>query len=173
MIGAGRRGCGALVSEGELRVLGHLVRGPRRREDHRRDDLFDARELADELLHLLGDLRADRAGGGGQRVGDGHAAAVYLDPVDEPQFHEVQAQFGIDYVRKRLKDVVFVDHRWASVEISTRSGLYEPPGTLYLAGIVSFDSQLAILRIEGDEARTTSGRRRRPLSPPLSATRDV
>ena len=46
------------VAERELRVLGHLVRGPRRREDHRRDDLLDALELAHELLHLLGDLRA-------------------------------------------------------------------------------------------------------------------
>ena len=37
-----RRG-GSSVAERELRVLGHLVRGPRRREDHRRDDLLDAR----------------------------------------------------------------------------------------------------------------------------------
>ena len=39
--------------------------------------------------------------------------------------------------------------------------------------IVSFDAQLAILRIEGDEDRTTSGRRRRPFSAAISATRDV
>jgi anti-anti-sigma factor len=32
---------------------------------------------------------------------------------------------------------------------------------------------LAILRIAGDEDRTTSGRRRRPLSAALKATRDV
>jgi len=32
---------------------------------------------------------------------------------------------------------------------------------------------LAILRISGDEDRTTSGRRRRPLSAALMATRDV
>jgi len=40
---------------------------------------------------------------------------------------------------------------------------------LYLAGIVSFDSHLAILRIEGDEDRTTSvagGVRCRPPSAP-------
>jgi anti-anti-sigma factor len=42
-----------------------------------------------------------------------------------------------------------------------------------LPGIVSFDEQLAILRIAGDEDRTTSGRRRRPLSVALKATRDV
>jgi len=39
--------------------------------------------------------------------------------------------------------------------------------------IVHFDDQLAILRIAGDEDRTTSGRRRRPLSAALKATRDV
>ena len=39
--------------------------------------------------------------------------------------------------------------------------------------IVHFDEQLAILRIAGDEDRTTSGRRRRPLSAALKATRDV
>lgn len=42
-----------------------------------------------------------------------------------------------------------------------------------MPSIVSFDAQLAILRIEGDEDRTTSGRRRRPFSAALSATRDV
>ena len=42
-----------------------------------------------------------------------------------------------------------------------------------MRGIVSFDEQLAILRIAGDEDRTTSGRRRRPLSVALRATRDV
>ena len=39
--------------------------------------------------------------------------------------------------------------------------------------IVHFDDELAILRIAGDEDRTTSGRRRRPLSAALKATRDV
>jgi anti-anti-sigma factor len=39
--------------------------------------------------------------------------------------------------------------------------------------IVHFDEQLAILKIAGDEDRTTSGRRRRPLSAALTATRDV
>jgi anti-anti-sigma regulatory factor len=42
-----------------------------------------------------------------------------------------------------------------------------------LPGIVHFDEQLAILRIVGDEDRTTSGRRRRPISAALKATRDV
>ena len=39
--------------------------------------------------------------------------------------------------------------------------------------IVSFDEERAILRIAGEEDRTTSGRRRRPLSTALAATRDV
>jgi anti-anti-sigma factor len=52
-------------------------------------------------------------------------------------------------------------------------GLYEPTGVYYVAVIVSFDEQLAILRIAGDEDRTTSGRRRRAISSALTATRDV
>lgn len=39
--------------------------------------------------------------------------------------------------------------------------------------IVSFDEQLGVLRVTGDEDRTTSGRRRRPISAALRATRDV
>jgi anti-anti-sigma factor len=39
--------------------------------------------------------------------------------------------------------------------------------------IVSFDEQLGVLHVSGDEDRTTSGRRRRPLSVALRATRDV
>src|SRR5205085_4080636 len=125
------------VAERELRVLGHLVRGPWRREHHRRDHLLDAGELADELLHLLGDLGADRAGGGGQRICDLDAAAVDLDAVDQAELDEIQPQLGVDHLRKRFEDVVFVDHRDRSVGISTRSGLYVPGGTLYLPRIVS------------------------------------
>jgi anti-anti-sigma regulatory factor len=39
--------------------------------------------------------------------------------------------------------------------------------------IVSFDAQLGVLRMAGDEDRTTSGRRRRPFSAAFKATRDV
>src|SRR5215210_5225608 len=39
--------------------------------------------------------------------------------------------------------------------------------------IVSFDEHAGVLRVTGDEDRMTSGRRRRPLSAALKATRDV
>ncbi|HTE62597.1 MAG TPA: STAS domain-containing protein [Solirubrobacteraceae bacterium] len=39
--------------------------------------------------------------------------------------------------------------------------------------MVSFDEQLGVLRVTGDEDRSTSGRRRRPISAALKATRDV
>jgi anti-anti-sigma factor len=39
--------------------------------------------------------------------------------------------------------------------------------------IVSFDEQLGVLRVTGDEDRSTSGRRRRPISMALKSTRDV
>ena len=48
-----------------------------------------------------------------------------------------------------------------------------PAVCIRLPDIVHFDEQLAILRIVGDEDRTTSGRRRRPISAALKATRDV
>ena len=39
--------------------------------------------------------------------------------------------------------------------------------------IVSFDPQLGVLRVYGEEDRVTSGRRRRALSSALTAPRDV
>ncbi len=63
-------------AEGELRVLAHLVRRPRRREHHGRRDLVHVVELADELLDLLRDLGADRAAGRGERERDVDAAAL-------------------------------------------------------------------------------------------------
>ncbi|HWT24984.1 MAG TPA: STAS domain-containing protein [Solirubrobacteraceae bacterium] len=39
--------------------------------------------------------------------------------------------------------------------------------------MVSFDEQAGVLRVSGEEDRMTSGRRRRPLSAALRATRDV
>jgi anti-anti-sigma factor len=39
--------------------------------------------------------------------------------------------------------------------------------------IVSFDEQIGVLRVTGDEDRSTSGRRRRPFSAAIKATRDV
>ena len=114
------------VAERELRVLGHLVRGPRRREDHVGHDLLDALDLADELLHLLGDLRPDRARGGRQREGDGHRAAVDLDAVDEPELDEVEPQLGVDDVAERLGDFLFVDDhvtRWYREPCTNRRGM--------------------------------------------------
>ena len=57
-------------AERELGVLGHHLRGPGWVEDHLRVDRGDAGEVADELLHLFGDLGADRAGRRGQGEGD-------------------------------------------------------------------------------------------------------
>ena len=39
--------------------------------------------------------------------------------------------------------------------------------------IVSFDEQLGVLRVTGEEDRSTIGHRRRPISAALKATRDV
>src|SRR5215212_3292079 len=100
-----------LIPEGELRVLRHLVRGPGRREGHRRDDLLDAVELGDELDDLLGDLRPDRARGRGEGEGHVDTAAGDLDAVDEAELDEVEPQLRVDDVAQRLGDFLFVDHR--------------------------------------------------------------
>jgi anti-anti-sigma factor len=42
-----------------------------------------------------------------------------------------------------------------------------------LLPIVSFDEQLGVLRVTGEEDRSTIGHRRRPISAALRATRDV
>ena len=39
--------------------------------------------------------------------------------------------------------------------------------------IVSFDEEIGVLRVTGEEDRATSGRRRRAISSALQATRDV
>src|SRR5207247_1920741 len=65
--------------ERELCVLAHLVGRPRRREHHLRNDLDHAIQLADELLHLLADLRPDGAARAGEREGDVDLVALDLD----------------------------------------------------------------------------------------------
>jgi hypothetical protein len=70
-------------------------------------DSGDAVDVADELLHLLGDLRADRAGGGRQGEGDVDLGAVLdLDVVDEAEGDEVEPELGVDYLLEGLVDVL-------------------------------------------------------------------
>ena len=63
-------------------------------------------ELAYELLHLLGDLRPDRAARRGEREVDEDVAALDLLVVDQPQLHEIEPVLGVDDVREGLLDVV-------------------------------------------------------------------
>src|SRR5215207_4960466 len=113
-----------LVPERELRVLGHHLRGPGWVEDHLRVDLVDPLELADELAHLLGDLRPDRAGGRGQGEGDESLAVLNLDVVDEPERDEVESELGIDDLLERLVNVLFgcrVGCHQAAIRFRSRS----------------------------------------------------
>ena len=89
--------------------------------------LFDARELGDELLHLLRDLRSDRAAGAGQRVGDPDHAVFYLDVVDETKLDEIETQLGVDHVAKCVGYVFYGGHiksvyenRFASLPVMAR-----------------------------------------------------
>ena len=90
-------------------------------------DVLDAGDLADELLHLLGHLRPDRAGRGRERERHVDGAAVDLDAVDEAELHEVEPELGIDHVAERLEDVFFVNHPPECTGLFRRA-LYEPGG---------------------------------------------
>ena len=106
------RGAGATVAvidtgaDGAHPDLAHLLRRPRRLEDHRALDGLHALQRQDELLDLLADLRADRARGRGQRERDVDVAAVLLDAVDEPELDEVQPELWVDHVGERLFDLL-------------------------------------------------------------------
>src|SRR3954453_9388076 len=155
-------------AEGELRVLAHPVRRPRRREDHARLHALDAIELADELLDLLGDLRADRAARRGEREGHVHVARVDLDPVDEAELDEVQPELGIDDVGERRFDVFDGDHDPQGTRVQR-----PPLRRSSLQGIVDFEPQPGVLRCRGDEDRATQSLRRQAFSRALTCARDV
>ena len=72
-------------------------------------------QFADELVDLLGHLRADRTAGRGQREGDVHVAVVDLDPIDQTELDEVQAQLGVDHVRQGVHHIVNGGQRHARV----------------------------------------------------------
>ena len=101
-----RREWTRLEPERELGVVGHHLRRPGGVEDHLRVDRGDAGEVADELLHLLGDLGADRAGRGGQGEGDVDVLLLDVDVVDEAEGDEVEAELGVDDLLERLVDVL-------------------------------------------------------------------
>src|SRR4051794_2922186 len=102
---------GWLIPQRELGILGHLVRGPRRGESHRRLNTAHALEFRHELVDLLGDLRADRASGGGQGERHVDVALVDLDAIDQAEFDEVEPELGIDDVGERVFDFLNGDHR--------------------------------------------------------------
>src|SRR5215213_6544251 len=85
-----------LEPECELRVLGHHLRRPGGVEDHLRMDGADAGKVADELLHLLGDLGAYRTGRSGQGEGDVDVFLLDLDVVDEAERDEVEPELRVD-----------------------------------------------------------------------------
>ena len=96
----------ASVTQRELRVLRHLLRRPRRREDHLGLDRPHIVQFAHELLDLLGHLRADRTTWRGQREGDVHVPIIDRDTVNQAQLDEVQAKLRVDHVRQSVHHVI-------------------------------------------------------------------
>jgi len=99
----------------KLGVLAHSLRGPRWRERHRRLDLLDPVELADELLDLLRNLRPDRAARARQRIRDLDRPVVDLDVVDQTELDEVEPELGIDHIAERIGDFFNGNHRHRSL----------------------------------------------------------
>jgi anti-anti-sigma factor len=94
-------------------------------------------------------------------------AAVDLDAVDQPELDEVEAELRVDHVRERGFDLFDGDHA-ASLAV----GATRPAGVgVSFQGIVSLDEHAFVLRVYGDEDRTTQGLRRGPLSRALSRAR--
>ena len=94
------------VAESELRVLGHLLRRPRRREDHLGLNRLHALQFADELFDLLGHLRADRAAGRRQREGDVHVAIAR-----PPRHRSTPARRSPSRARGRSRSTAHPSHR--------------------------------------------------------------
>src|SRR5215204_2442006 len=97
-------------AEGELRLFAHALRSPGRSEDHFGVDALHSVQLPHELLHLLGDLRPDRAARRGEREGDEYLWPLDLDVVHKAELDEVEAQLGVDHVRERFGDFVLRGH---------------------------------------------------------------
>src|SRR3954453_3838160 len=105
-----------LEAEGELCLFAHELRRPRRGEHHLGEHPLYLGHLTHELLHLLGDLRADRAARRGEREGDVDVAALHLDVVDQAELDEVETQLGVDHVGE---SVLYVFHGRHGVHVSS------------------------------------------------------
>jgi hypothetical protein len=112
-------GRGSLAeAEDELRVVGHLVRRPRRVEGQLELDLLDSGHLHRDAVDVLRDERAGRAPHRGQAVDHLRLVALDLDLVNEPEVDDVHPELGILDLAERLEYVVAAGHSRQRIERS-------------------------------------------------------
>src|SRR5690348_10439079 len=105
-------------AQDELRVVGHLVRSPRRVERQLQLDVLDALDLSDGAVDVLRDQRPGRAAHRGQAVDDLGRRVLHLDLVEEPEVDDVHPELGILDLAEHLEHV-FPRRHAASVETRT------------------------------------------------------
>src|ERR687887_1849095 len=107
----------------ELRVLGHLVRGPRRVPRELGLDLLDAGHRLDDLFDRLLDQRAGRAAHRGQAVAHVHALAGDRDVVEQAELDDVHSKLGVLDGAERLDYVIACRHQAVQgIEAGRRRG---------------------------------------------------
>src|SRR5215218_601949 len=82
-------------AEDELRVVGHLLRRPRRVPRQFDLDVVDAGDLRRDAVDVLLDHRAGRAAHRREAVNDLHLRALDLDVVQQAEIDDVHAELGI------------------------------------------------------------------------------
>jgi hypothetical protein len=98
-------------------VLGDVLRAPRGHPDPVDPEV--RHHAVERLGGLVLDDVGERACRAGQRhVDGGHPVGAYLDAVDQPEVHHVDAEFRVDHVPQRLEHVLLLrgelglDHRF-------------------------------------------------------------
>src|SRR6478672_8033586 len=97
-------------AEDELRVVGHLVRRPRRIEDELELDVLHPGHFARHALHVTRDQRACRTAHRREAVDDLHLRTFDLDLVDEPEIDDVHTELRIFDLAERFEQIVLTGH---------------------------------------------------------------
>src|SRR5690242_6074076 len=113
-----KRGSGTALAEAEdeLRVVGHLLRRPRRVERQLAGDRLDARDLVEDAVDVLLDHLPGGAAHRGKRVRDLDVRAFELRVVEQAQLDDVHPELGVLHLAERLDDLFAAWHRTTLAE---------------------------------------------------------
>src|SRR5436305_4636174 len=102
---------GSAETEDELRVVGHLVRRPRRIERQLEVDLLHPCDLARGALHVACDERRRGAAHRREAVEDLHLRPLDLDVVHEAEIDDVHPELGILDLAQHLEHFFLRRHK--------------------------------------------------------------